>query len=147
MTHTLRRYQRLLTAGDYRQVFSDTERRAGRSELLMLARRNGLPQHRLGLAIAKKHVPRAVKRNLIKRLAREQFRRLENAHPALDVVILSRPAARDADRKRLSASIEGLLQRLGLQSSVASSVERHLDRRQESREKSRQETNRKPSPR
>jgi len=111
----LQRRQRLLTAADYRRVFSHTESRAGSGEILVIARRNGLPQHRLGLAIAKKHVPRAVRRNLIKRIAREQFRHLARAQSSLDIVILTRPAARDADRDQITRSVARLFRRLGLE--------------------------------
>lgn len=93
--------------------------RAGRDELLALARPNEFGRHRLGLAIAKKHVPLAVKRNLIKRIVREHFRRLAQtepgAQPALDIVILSRPAAKVADRARLHAAITSIFSRMGLE--------------------------------
>ena len=115
MTQRLRKRQRLLTAADYRQVFKDTAVRAGRAELLMLARPGEQPFHRLGLAVAKKHVPHAVKRNLIKRIAREQFRRLSNSQAPLDIVILSRPGARDADRHQLARTMGRLFHRLGLE--------------------------------
>lgn len=111
-----RPHQRLLTAADYSRVFQQPDAKAGQRELLILARRNHLTHHRLGLAIAKKHVPLAVNRNLIKRLAREQFRRLRNAQPALDIVILTRPAARGADRKNLTSALQRTFQRLGLES-------------------------------
>lgn len=117
MTQRLRRQQRLLTAADYRRVFQRSERRAGSDELLLLARSSDLPRHRLGLAVARKHAPRAVQRNLIKRLAREQFRHLAPTQPALDIVILSRPAARDANREQLARVIKRLFHRLGLERS------------------------------
>ena len=106
----LQRHQKLVTAADYRAVFSKPSARSGQHELLALARENALPQHRLGLAIAKKHVPRAVARNLIKRLVREHFRRLEARHPALDIVILSRPA--------LHRALTKLFERLGLEATT-----------------------------
>ena len=105
---------RLLSASDYRLVFQNTERKAGQKELLLLARRSTLTHHRLGLAIAKKHVPTAVKRNLIKRLARECFRRLDPSAPALDIVVLSRPGARAASRADLRGALATQFGRLGL---------------------------------
>jgi ribonuclease P protein component len=113
----LRPRRRLLTAEDYRQVFKETALRARQPELMALARPNGTAQNRLGLAIAKKHVPLAVNRNLIKRLAREHFRRLKDAQPALDIVILTRPAARDSSRHRLNLALKQLFARLGLENS------------------------------
>lgn len=111
----LRPHQRLLTAADYRRVFEQPDAKAGQRELLVLARHNTLSHHRLGLAIAKKHVPLAVNRNQIKRIAREQFRHLQSAQPALDIVILTRPGARDATRAGLRKALEQLFQRLGLE--------------------------------
>jgi ribonuclease P protein component len=107
--------QRLLTAAQYREVFQHTALRSGQKELLILGRPNQLTHHRLGLAIAKKHVPLAVKRNLIKRIAREQFRLLPPAQTALDIVILSRPAAKTANRQRLNAALRQIFLRLGLE--------------------------------
>lgn len=107
--------QRLLTAAQYREVFRNTALRSGQKELLVLGRPNQLTHHRLGLAIAKKHVPLAVKRNLIKRIAREQFRLLPPAQTALDIVILSRPAAKTATRKRLNIALGQIFSRLGLE--------------------------------
>ncbi len=104
--------QRLLTAADYRQVFNAPDFKTGRREFLLLARRNSEPTHRLGLAVAKKHVPTAVRRNLIKRLARECFRHTESTVPMLDIVVLTRPGAREAERQALRESLAVLFARL-----------------------------------
>lgn len=113
------RSRRLLTAAQYRRVFQNTARRARREALMGLAVPNDLPHHRLGLAVAKKHVPTAVRRNLIKRLAREQFRHLKPGQSPLDIVILSRPAARSATREQLRQALEQLFTKLGLETSNA----------------------------
>ena len=113
----LRPHQRLLKAADYRRVFQQPDSRVGRKELLVLARENQLPHHRLGLAIAKKHVPHAVNRNLIKRIAREHFRHLVCAQPSLDIVILTRPAAAKANRAAIGEALHTIFQRLGLETS------------------------------
>lgn len=104
--------QRLLLASDYSQVFDAPDFKTGQREFLLLARRNHHPSHRLGLAIAKKHVPTAVKRNLIKRLARECFRTTEAIDPSLDIVLLTRPGARDADRAALKTALKEQFQKL-----------------------------------
>jgi ribonuclease P protein component len=104
--------QRLLTAADYRRVFDAPDFKTGRREFLVLARCNQGPTHRLGLAIAKKHVPTAVRRNLIKRLARENFRHMQDSIPRLDIVLLTRPSARDADRDALRESLQQLFLRV-----------------------------------
>ncbi|MFK7829837.1 MAG: ribonuclease P protein component [Congregibacter sp.] len=107
-------YQRLLTASDYRRVFEAPDHKAGQRELLMLARGNDLGRHRLGLAIAKKHVPLAVKRNLIKRLTRERFRVLPARQNCLDIIVLTRPGADKADNSELNKAIERQFERLGI---------------------------------
>ena len=67
---------------------------------------------RLGLVVAKKLLPRAVDRNLIRRLAREHFRLLRQGLPARDLIL--RLAARpvELNRLQLAAEIRGLLGRL-----------------------------------
>lgn len=66
---------------------------------------------RLGLVIARKHAPRAVLRNLIKRLAREAFRTARDL-PALDLVLRLRVQPTPVDRRALRAEIDDLLARL-----------------------------------
>jgi len=80
---------------------------------------------RLGLAIAKKHVRKASQRNRIKRQAREVFRNFGALQQAklcgndgnqppvrLDIVVLARPAAANADKAALRSSLQRLLQQL-----------------------------------
>lgn len=57
---------------------------------MVLARRNTLGFPRLGLAIARKQVRHAVRRNRIKRLIRESFRLHQQELSALDVVVIAR---------------------------------------------------------
>lgn len=114
MAAVFRPSQRLLTAAEYRRVFNAPDQKAGQREILLLARRSDQPQHRLGLAIAKKHVPTAVKRNLIKRLAREHFRCLIQGYESLDVVVLTRPGARDAEHDIIREALGKQFARLGL---------------------------------
>ena len=52
-----------------------------------MGRPNGLGLARLGLVVAKKLCPRAVDRNRIRRLAREQFRLMQNELPEWDMVL------------------------------------------------------------
>ncbi|AJQ92641.1 ribonuclease P protein component [Gynuella sunshinyii] len=95
------RQQRLLTAKDFRRVFDLTQSRAACPELLFLARTNDLPANRLGFIIAKKNVKRAVNRNLIKRIIREEFRLKPHSPTSIDIVVLARKGADKLDRKAL----------------------------------------------
>jgi ribonuclease P protein component len=73
---------------------------------VLYARRNSLPQARLGVVAAKRLAPRAVTRNTIKRATRELFRQAEL--PAVDCIVrLSRPVnSKDPAR---SASVKAML--------------------------------------
>jgi len=70
----------------------------------VLAKEN-VSSAKLGLAIAKKNVKKAVKRNLIKRIVRESFRHQKEQLSGYDFVILCRQKAARATKKELSLSI------------------------------------------
>lgn len=67
---------------------------------------------RLGLAIARKQLKRAVDRNRIKRLVREYFRQSVAQNHALDYVVMTRSAARNQSNKVLRDSLAKHFQRL-----------------------------------
>jgi len=79
---------------------------------LVLARDNGLAHPRLGLAISKKVLRRAVDRNLLKRVIRESFRHHQQELVGLDVVVLARSHCRSASRRQLRGSLARHWQRL-----------------------------------
>ena len=60
---------------------------------------------RLGLAISKKQVRRAVDRNRLKRLVRETFRRRRRELIGQDFVVMARAAAVSAGNDRLQQSL------------------------------------------
>jgi ribonuclease P protein component len=104
--------RRLLNAKDYSRVFDGSEARASHKHLLLLARTNNQPGHRLGLVIAKKNVRLAVQRNRIKRTAREFFRNLPDSEPHLDVVLLARRGLGQLDNAELSTILQQQWQKL-----------------------------------
>jgi ribonuclease P protein component len=76
---------------------------------VLYARPNNLGHARLGIVVAKRFAPRAVTRNLIKRLAREIFRKSELA--STDCIIrLNKPVA---PKKQHVAASRSLRQALG----------------------------------
>jgi len=83
------RPMRLLTARDYERVFQQPQKSSSKA-FTVLARQSGRGLARLGLAIPRKQIRRAVDRNRIKRLVRESFRRHQDLLQGLDVVVIGR---------------------------------------------------------
>ena len=104
--------RRLLNAKDYSRVFVGAEAKASHKHLLLLARTNDQPGHRLGLVIAKKNVRLAVQRNRIKRIAREVFRTLPESDQHLDTVLLARRGLDGLDNAQLSTILRQQWQKL-----------------------------------
>ena len=75
-----------------------TGHRRRSDSLSVQLRSNGLSYARLGLIVPKRHVPRAVDRNRIKRLMREWFRHRQHGLEGRDVLLrVTRPMP-EADR-------------------------------------------------
>lgn len=104
--------RRLLNATDYSRVFDGAEARASHKHLLLLARSNNEPGHRLGLVIAKKNVRLAVQRNRMKRVTREFFRNLPASDTPLDVILLARRGMDQLDNNQLSSILQQQWQKL-----------------------------------
>jgi ribonuclease P protein component len=83
--------QRLRTRAEFDRVFRRGVRADGRLFVLIVAV-NGGAEDRLGLTVSRR-VGAAVTRNRVRRLLRESFRCLERgSRPALDLVLLAKPA-------------------------------------------------------
>ena len=80
--------QRILSKKDYQKVFDGLDYRCGNRNFLLIARKTSLNTARIGLIVPKKHLKRAVDRNLIKRLARTTFRFKQNELVGLDIIVL-----------------------------------------------------------
>ena len=96
MLKTFARRHRLTKTDEFSSVFGF--RRAVRGQLLML---HFLPkpegEARLGLVVGKKQLKKAVDRNTLKRVIREQFRHCRHELPAADLVVrlMSKPPSID----------------------------------------------------
>lgn len=104
---------RLLKPSEFRRVFEVGQVRHTRLFSLRFAP-SPMQGHdataRLGLAVSRKACPRAVDRNRIKRTVRESFRRQRAQLPAVDIVIMAKPAARH--EPALAAAADRLWQQL-----------------------------------
>jgi ribonuclease P protein component len=103
--------RRLLTPGDYQQVFQAAALKVSSKDVLILARSNAGDSARLGLVIAKKHVRRANQRNRIKRIIRETFRHQPQL-AGLDIVVLARGGLDRHDNRELHQLLQQLWQQL-----------------------------------
>lgn len=83
------RRSRLTRARDFQKVFNNNVR-IGDAWLTILVAKHDGDWPRLGFAIARKQVPRAVRRNALKRLFRESFRTHQQRLPPRDMVIMVR---------------------------------------------------------
>ncbi|MCK4707189.1 MAG: ribonuclease P protein component, partial [Gammaproteobacteria bacterium] len=74
------RSSRLTLAGEFKQVFQSNIRVSDDCFTILVGKQQGLTA-RIGFAVAKKQIKRAVDRNRLKRLIRESFRRHQNELP------------------------------------------------------------------
>lgn len=105
------RQLRLLKPAEFKQVFSSACR-VGSKHLTMLAIPNHLGHPRLGMAISRKNIKHAVKRNLIKRQLRESFRQHQAIIGHFDVVVVARAGADGLNRQELRAQIDECWQKI-----------------------------------
>lgn len=87
---SFRPHHRLLTKQDYSAVFEQVDVRISKGPYLLLCRKNQFDHPRLGLVVRKKFLKRAVDRNILKRLARENFRLRQHSLANLDVIFMNR---------------------------------------------------------
>jgi len=87
--------QRLVHKAQFDAVYQQGSK-LGDSCFLVLIKPNGLSIARLGLSVSARTVGNAVNRNRIKRVIRNSFRLNHTQLPAVDIVVNTRPGARDA---------------------------------------------------
>ena len=96
--------QRLNKPSEFQKVFK-TRLRSSDSRFLVLASENGLDHPRLGLAVSKDKLRKAVMRNMVKRIIRESFRKNSALLAGLDLVVLPQRSVDLSDRQALSDSL------------------------------------------
>lgn len=95
---------KLRKAIDYKKVFLKPIKSTDRF-FTLLVRKNDYSYSRLGLVIAKKNIKKAVTRNLIKRLVRENFRLQQYLLKNMDIIVLARADAVNASPILLKKSL------------------------------------------
>ena len=118
-TGSFARVHRLLTASQFSFVFEKPYKRH-HAYLLILVRENKTQQARLGLAVAKKNIKLAVRRNRFKRIVRESFRQHKVQLAGLDIVVLARQAANKATSRQIRTVLEQQWQHLAKQFNIPS---------------------------
>ncbi|WP_083944920.1 ribonuclease P protein component [Thiomicrospira microaerophila] len=111
LQHDFPKSLRLLTPADFTLAFTDAQKFANRHWTLIV-RANHLPLPRLGLAVSKKQLSRAVWRNRVKRIAREGFRQHKNHLCGYDIVVLGRRGMQDIDNQTLANSFFHLINKI-----------------------------------
>ncbi|WP_287640260.1 ribonuclease P protein component [Accumulibacter sp.] len=101
----------MIKTDEYSSVFGF--RRALKSRHFLLHYRprsiDEVPGARLGLVVAKRFLRRSVDRNLVRRLAREQFRLMRSRLGSSDLVLRLAVRPLMLDRRALAQEIQGLL--------------------------------------
>jgi len=130
-TGSFARVYRLLTAKQFSNVFEKPYKRH-HAYLLLLVRKNNtfkdkidnssasMPIARIGLAVAKKNIKLAVRRNKFKRIVRESFRQHKVQLAGLDIVVLAKHAANTATSEQIRTVLEQQWKHLAKQYNIPS---------------------------
>lgn len=102
------RAARLTRPSEYTRVFRQGRR--SHSRYFILIANAGGERARLGLAVGRKASPRAVARNRIKRIVRDEFRR--TTLPPMDLVVVARSGCGRVDTEALREDFVAALERL-----------------------------------
>ncbi len=114
MSFSFPRSSRLISPSEFQRVFQrGLHRRIQLIGLLARVRESIQPQARLGFAVSKRSLKRAVDRNRVKRLVRESFRHHKHLIPPVDIVILANTEVAQMDNAVILRQLEVLWQRLG----------------------------------
>lgn len=107
----MRQSYHLNDSAEFQKVFKQNQSLRDR-DWLVLYRPNELDTARLGLAVSKKNVKKAVERNRIKRIIRETFRKKKGGMSPVDIVVLVRRGISEKKNRELNKSINALWQKL-----------------------------------
>jgi len=105
----VKKEQRIRKPLDFRKAYKEG-RRFLSPRFVLYVRPNGFPYARVGVAIAKRHFKLATRRNRLRRVAKESFRKGMVARGrGYDFVIASRPSRHSSDIKQAARELRGLV--------------------------------------
>jgi len=100
------RSRRLLRPAEFQRIFKGADWRVAGAAFTLLAVANSLGHPRLGIAVSKRQVRRAVERNRIRRQLRESFRLHQHQLGGVDIVVLSRAGIDTLSTQELRSAID-----------------------------------------
>ncbi len=116
-SHALGKTRRLLASSDFQNVFDNIAAKKHGKYFAVFCTVSSQPNSRLGLIVAKKHVPLAVRRNLLKRISRESFRhrfaQAIDSDKSLDIIVMVKGPSRSATNQQLRQELNRLWQTIG----------------------------------
>lgn len=101
--------KRILKPAEFKPVFNQPLFKIHQPHFMAFAYEAEKGQARLGMAITKKRIPRAVARNTIKRIIREQFRHKHPELPALDIVFILKQSTKGLTNEQMRQQIDEIL--------------------------------------
>lgn len=101
--------KRILKPAEFKPVFNQPLFKIHQPHFMAFAYEAEKDQARLGMAITKKRIPRAVARNTIKRIIREQFRHKHPELPALDIVFILKQSTKGLTNEQMRQQIDEIL--------------------------------------
>ncbi|MGB2706290.1 MAG: ribonuclease P protein component [Candidatus Omnitrophota bacterium] len=105
----MKKEYRIKKSLDFRKAYKEG-RRFSSPHFILYVRRNRLPYARVGVSIAKAHFKLATRRNKLRRVVKELFRKGITAERCgYDFVVASRAGCRDSDIKQVMRELEGLI--------------------------------------
>ena len=108
---------KLRDSAEYQKVFKQNKS-LRHKYWLILYRPNEKASARLGTAISKKNVRKAVQRNRLKRIIKETFRQNRKTLGSVDIVVLARPGVCEKSNRELNATITKQWKKLAKESPV-----------------------------
>jgi ribonuclease P protein component len=106
------RSRRLLRPTEFQRIFKGADWRVAGAAFTLLAVANTLGHPRLGVALSKRQVRRAVERNRIRRQLRESFRLHQHQLGGIDIVVLGRAGVDALSTQVLRSAIDRSLEEL-----------------------------------